>query len=135
MMNILYCLYFALVDMIFYYIITNNKIGTNKYLKILILASCAVFTLLHIKFLHFNLLMETKYFFYLLNFSLGIPVLFFISKIQTFLFKRFYNRNQSQVPESFLGKLDTINHFIMNKLLFVMIYIYQFWAIWNENAR
>jgi hypothetical protein len=66
----------------------------------------------------------------LLFFSLGVPFFWVFSKLQYFIFE---NRLNEKFKASYF-KAKPVIRFIVYKFIFVMVYVYQLFVIWNESA-
>lgn len=129
-MNILYCLFFGVVDFSIYSVLTGTvKIPKNILILIIGITIFAVF--IHTGLLKIDGLMEWKDFFGLLMFSIGLVILYFGSKLQDIYFQGRRESLNQQLYENYKTVLD----FVRYKLIYIMIYIYQFLAVWNESYR
>ncbi len=79
-------------------------------------------------------LMTKEDFLNLSFFSVGLIVLHFATNIQVATFKK-YNVPQNEQGKKLQDNLLLVFDFMRQKLIYIMIYIYQFLAVWNENFR
>ena len=131
--NILYCLYFGLIAFILNAILTKSV----KIDRGILFASSVVILIviiLHTNLFEINFLMKSMDFFNLLNFSLGFVILHFGGKFQDYM-RENRNNKTGGVSQQTFDSFMTVVDFIRYKLIYIMIYLYQVLAIWNENYR
>ena len=78
--------------------------------------------------------MSTEDFFNLSFFSAGLVILHFASNVQVEMFKK-YNKPQDERGKKLQLNLLLVYDFMRQKLIYIMVYIYQFFAVWNERFR
>jgi len=130
LLNIFYCVFFGILDFVIYSILLG-AFKVSKNIVMLMIGITAITIFLHIGIFEISGLMPWKDFFELLMFSIGFIILYFGSKLQDIYFQ---NRQQSlnqKLYENYKMVLD----FVRYKLIYIMIYIYQFLAVWNESYR
>lgn len=131
--NILYCLYFGLIAFILNVLLTKS----NKINRGILLASSVVILIvimLHTNLFEINFLMKSKDFFNLLNFSFGFVILHFGGKSQDYIRERQNNKTGGVSLQTFNSFMIVVD-FIRYKLIYIMIYLYQVLAVWNESYR
>lgn len=127
--NILYCIFFGILDFTLYALITGTIKIEKRILWLIIIISITVI-ILHAGLMEIYL-MKPKDFFGLLMFSVSLVILYYGSKLQdSFFATRKENFNQ-KIYETYMLVFD----FVRYKLIYIMIYIYQFLAVWNESYR
>lgn len=129
--NILYSIFFCMVDLLIY-VRLQKSIQINKafllYLLILIVIT------IHFIFFESEILMNSQDFFNLFFFSAALIILHYGTNIQVTLFKKYSNlqdKSGQKLLETFIKVFD----FMRQKLIYIMIFIYQFLAIWNPIYR
>jgi hypothetical protein len=78
--------------------------------------------------------MNSQDFFNLFFFSAALIILHYGTNIQVTLFKKYSNlqdKSGQKLLETFIKVFD----FMRQKLIYIMIFIYQFLAIWNPIYR
>lgn len=129
LLNIIYCIFFGLLDFVIYSILTKANISKN--IVMLTIGATAIAILLHTGIFEINSLMSWKDFFGLLMFSIGLIILYFGSKLQDI----YMQNKKDTLNQKLYNSYKTVFDFVRYKLIYVMIYIYQFLAVWNESFR
>lgn len=128
--NVIYSVFFGLTDLLIFYLFTQSVTISWKVL----LAYGLVFMLsiiLHSGRFSLTFLMSEKDFFDLMMFSIGLAILNIMGRVQNWYFDE---RIQDKTSSTYIAFRKTID-FIQNKLIYVMIYIYQLVAIWFIKIR
>ncbi len=128
--NILYCIFFGLVNFLIYLKFQKSYDIPKLYWYI---GGIAVVLIIHL-FGSNDYLMSKGDFLNLSFFSLGLIVLHFATNIQVAIFKK-YNIPQNEQGKKLQEYLLLVYDFMRQKLIYIMIYIYQFLAVWNESLR
>jgi hypothetical protein len=126
LLNFIYSLFFGLIDLIIFSILTKNiklpnyvfKIGIIALIIFIILNSFAIFELV-----------QYYQFVILLYFSLGLIVLHFMSEFSIKIFKKrvLYNSEIStRITEIYFNTID----FVRLKLIYFMMFTFQLLVIW-----
>lgn len=130
LLNIFYCAFFGMLDFVIYSVL-SGAFKVPKNIILLIIGITAIIILLHTGMFKISSLMTWEDFFGLLMFSIGLVILHFGSKLQDVYFK---NRQES-LNQKLYENYKIVFDFVRYKLIYVMIYIYQFLAVWNESYR
>jgi len=129
--NILYSIFFCMVDLLIY-VRLQKCIQINKafslYLLILIVIT------IHFNFFESEILMNSQDFFNLVFFSVSLIILHYGTNIQVYLLKK-YNNLQDKIDQKLLEIFIEVFDFMRQKLIYIMIFIYQLLAIWNPIYR
>ncbi|WP_338875250.1 hypothetical protein WBJ53_06460 [Spirosoma sp. SC4-14] len=128
--EIVYSIFFGLIDLILFSLLTQ-KFKIDKKLTILSIAILLLTIFMQIGLLKIKSPMPNKDFLGLLGFSFGLLVLNIIGRFQGAFFDEKFNKQLSSVYPAFKNTID----FLFNKLIYIMIYIYQFLAIWRPEQR
>jgi hypothetical protein len=128
--NILYCIFFGLVDLLIFLKLQKSSNIPKMYWYI---GGIVVVLIVHL-FGSSDYLMTKEDFLNLSFFSVGLIVLHFATNIQVATFKK-YNVPQNEQGKKLQDNLLLVFDFMRQKLIYIMIYIYQFLAVWNENFR
>lgn len=130
LLNIIYCIFFGCLDFVIYSKLTGAfKVSKNKIM--LIIGVTVAVILLHRGIFNINGLMPWNDFIDLLMFSIGIVILYLGSKLQDIYIENKRASLNQRLYKNFKAVID----FIRYKLIYIMIYIYQFLAVWNETFR
>jgi hypothetical protein len=129
-LNILYCLFFGALDFSIYLVLVRNeRISKNILITALSIIISIVF--LHVGLIEIKGLMKWNDFFGLSMFSVGIIILYFGSKFQD----SYIHSRKESLNQKLYGSFKPVFDFVRYKLIYIMIYVYQFLAVWNENYR
>lgn len=130
MQNTLYSIFFGVVDLLIYLKIQKSYDIPKMYWYIGCIAIIIFAHLIGIS----SFLMSTEDFLNLSFFSVALIVFHFATNIQVAIFKK-YNVPQNDQGKALQAKLLLVFDFMRQKLIYIMIYIYQFLAVWNESYR
>lgn len=130
LINLIYCIFLASIDYVIYIHFTEKgKLNKSHYylLGIVVL----VFTITHLDFFNLPFLLSSRDFFHIFMFSIGLIIIHYQGTILSFFLKNKKGNIDEKVFETYHVFFD----FMRQKLIYIMIYIYQFLAIWNESFR
>jgi hypothetical protein len=130
LLNFFYCIFFGGLDLIIYSLLTG-LFKVPKHVIISIIGLTIAVTLLHTGIFKIDSIMSWKHFGRLLTFSFGFIILYFGSKLQDVSFES----KQNTLNQKLYLRFKTVFDFIRYKLIYIMLFIYQFLAIWNESIR
>ena len=130
-LNIFYSIFFLVVNLLIYLKLEKSFRLPQIYIFI---AFIAVILIAHVVFVKNDYLMSTEDFFNLSFFSAGLVILHFASNVQVEMFKK-YNKPQDERGKKLQLNLLLVYDFMRQKLIYIMVYIYQFFAVWNERFR
>jgi hypothetical protein len=130
-LNIFYSLFFGILNLLIYSKLSKFYQFSKEYLFYLLIV---IVLFIHLGFIKNNYLMTTKDFFNLVFFSVSLIILHYVTNIQVILFKK-YNVPQDERGQKLQSILLSVFNFMRQKLIYIMIYVYQFLAIWNESYR
>ena len=129
--NILYSIFFGLINSFLFLKFQKSTQFTKGYLFYLFV-SIVVFS--HLGVIKISYLMGTQDFLNLSFFSGALVVFHFATNIQVALFKK-YNTPQNEQGYKLQSSLLLVFDFMRQKLIYIMIYIYQLLAVWDESFR
>ena len=128
--NVIYSVFLGLTDLLIFYLFTQSVTISWKVLLAYGLVFM-LFMILHSGRFSLTFLMSEKDFFDLMMFSIGLAILNIMGRVQN---RYFDERIQDKMSSIYIAFRKTID-FIQNKLIYVMIYIYQLVAIWFIEIR
>ncbi|CAG5002285.1 hypothetical protein DYBT9275_02858 [Dyadobacter sp. CECT 9275] len=129
-LNILYCLFFGILDFsIYLYLVRNDRIPKN--ILVVALSTIILIVFLHAGWIEISGLMKWNDFFGLLMFSIGIIILYFESKFQD----SYIDSRKESLNQKLYERFKPVFDFVRYKLIYIMIYVYQFLAVWNDSYR
>ena len=130
MQDIFYSIFFGVVNLLIYFKLQKSYQPQKMYLYV---GSIVIIIIIHFFGKH-EYLMSTEDFMNLSFFSVALIVLHFATNVQVSLFKK-YNVTQNEQAEKLQSKLLMVFDFMRQRLIYIMIYLYQFLAVWNESYR
>jgi hypothetical protein len=127
--KIVFSVFFLSINLFFFLILPNGVMDSKRKAMVLGGVSTIFYSLIKLEIIFFHSL-TIEIFDQLLFFSLGIPFFLVISKLQYYIFE---NRLNEKLRTSYLKAKPLIN-LIVFKFIYVMVYVYQLFIIWNESA-
>lgn len=128
--NIFYSIFFGVVNLLIYLKLQKLYQPQKMYIYV---GSIVIIIVAHL-FSRHEYLMSTEDFMNLSFFSVALIVLHYATNVQVALFKK-HNLPQNEQAEKLQLKLLMVFDFMRQRLIYIMIYIYQFLAVWNESYR
>ncbi|PLK44823.1 hypothetical protein [Emticicia sp. TH156] len=128
--NILYCAFFAALDYTIYRHL-GAKQNLPRPILLAVVSSLVIMIILHIEAFRISIFMPSKDFFNLLTFSWSLIIIHFQAALSIYLLKR----RQHGMPEKAFGIYTKVFDFMRHQLIYLMIYAYQYLAIWGEKLR
>jgi len=128
--NIFYTVFFGLCN-IFIYVKLQRSAHIEK--ENLVYTFITLVILVHTGLLQTGILMNTHDFFNIFFFSISLVILHYGTNFQVRLFKE-SNKPHNERQKQLQGFMLRVFDFMRQKLIYMMVSVYQLFAIWNERC-
>ena len=128
LLNFIYSLFFGLIDLIIFSLLTKNIKLPNYVLKIGIIL-LIIFIILN----SFTIIKSVQYYQFdiILYFSLGLIILYFMSEFQIKILRKRVLQN-SEISPRITERYFMVVDFIRLRVIYFMTYAFQLLAIWEN---